>query len=827
MARSRRARKRQSRQEGAAQPASRPQTEEHPQPHSPTTAEEPVGQIVRRIHLLYLHGIGVRHRGRYVDRTMRQMATALLAWDEPDWAPCDMPRECGPAQFGDHAHAYVPTESGLAALTIQAFYWGADVPKQRARTVAWWMVRAAFALSLLQLAAPVGALARPNARLAELFEPSVLTRRTRSRRNLAIVAAYFLLTLAAVLLPFWLLWVVLKAITTVAAGVLGAGVVLGIPLVVWGLSGRYWRGVGLAIIGSTYLSLLLFINFGETQPSGMHSFIALGGLLAIAAMIIGLINLLSHQWARRAADRIASTLLLVNDALVWCSDRQFRDWVIAECDRRISGSGADDLVLVGHSQGGSILTEWSRTQPTQSKVHTLITLGSGQGVLATLHEVLSHRLRYGVGTWLAVLLYAATVILVLFEALVSIAPRLRELLEVWYLAFQALWTAPLADPYRALALMESYAGSPDESFEPIISGLSETPALPSTIWLVGIALGFFLVAVNGFIRPLASAILERSQLDAPGYDLSGTRDPISKPLHVLASSERLRRIPQTGSTLLDHFTYLDNRIVVLPAIAVFVRLAAEGLHLHDQERRALDEYFAGGVGEHLAGLKSLQAIRWIVSIICAPAVVAVIVGASVGNDVSNAEFAGIVALVALWTGTLWACTLRGNYLLQRNSALAAQEQTLYQIGNTRNSRRSVLWASMMILLALPLVGALFPPPGGSWEAWASSENAAVLDATQSLAALAFWVLLLAALLFLRGSRIARPVTVVAAGIAAAGWVWMGSPIAIAASVAIGLIGIVCVSSPLLGRRPVLAGGIEPRDAERSGGDELESGSRRA
>jgi hypothetical protein len=642
--------------------------------------------------------------------------------------------ECALRTHGAHEHTLFDVEGEPVELTSQPFHWGADVLPRRPPVVGWWVFRAALAVTLLQLISPWGVFVRRARWGAKIY------RKYRRRAIWGAILFSPVLASGTFLLAFaligWLIWLVLRASVIFVGGV---------------------------------VALVLIPLYG------------------------GLVWVVARAWPGRAR-QLWKPMLRVNDALVWCSDDNFRNWVVAQCTARIEVAEADHCVLIGHSQGGSILTEWTREADLERNSATLLTFGSGQGLLATLHEALrGWRVLQSFFATLAVLLFVAATIFLARTFAVS-TPSVVPMLRTARTLLQASWLGNLVrDDYLSSAAEASaeMARSSNIAVLELLTGDSEPPAeflFAGFVFSVVTILLF--AAVLTVIGPLARPILDRCATGADGMDISATHDPISKPLHVLGGEGRLRRLPQTGSMALDHVRYASNRIAVWPAIEATVRDALQRKRFDNESRATWDRAHFAELYEHQAELGTLRNLRVIAAILAILPIVALL---SPGiHDYLAAAAAGAVA-IATWC----AATLRGAYLLERNSALASNGM-LGEIARRRMSRRSIPRAFGLGIVALSLFGALMLPAdlGGI----VRPTSIVAVEVAQVLANSGFFIGMLAALMFVRGSLLARPIAFAAIAFAVLGWLALGSEASRIWWIGTAVLGAVITFSPLFHAR---------------------------
>ncbi|WP_307096199.1 hypothetical protein [Arthrobacter sp. V1I9] len=465
---------------------------------------------------------------------------------------------------------------------------------------------------------------------------------------------------------------------------------------------------------------------------------------------------------------VSGKVKLASDALAWCSDETFRETVIKDCERRVARANADATILVGHSQGGSILTEMVRNQTKPRKNQSLITLGSGQAILATLYEARSHPMLI----WLTAIGAALTMFLLFFGLLLAPSQlALRGL--IWMgtavsAVVQNLWAWPLADAFRVdttyRALADQTRLFADDNFRGAIVSLTEPQLIPPIEILLPIALynGLLYLLIVLVVVPTGRAIMERTRANVEGRDLSANRDLVSKPLEVMGLPTRVVRIEQTGRLMLDHTSYLQNRVSVMPVIARQIdnfarRHPAPSIDILDADY------------EHRQQLWVLRPFQWLFGL----------------SLVLNLSFASPRLAIASAINFVAFCVISSlslvyaRHLLFRNSALGptSEEAFLAKSGRARRARKSWRRALVLLVFAVPQAGSLITPYQGTWESWAAPAEAASLASAVPAGTGAFFTLTFSALLFVRGSQIAKPVSVMALCLSAQVVLLMGTPMA--------------------------------------------------
>lgn len=384
--------------------------------------------------------------------------------------------------------------------------------------------------------------------------------------------------------------------------------------------------------------------------------------------------------------RLRST---IGDALAWSTDEHSREVVKQKLTDALRGAGTLKVVLIGHSQGGSIAAELEPELRAEGREVRLVTLGSGHGLLAAMHNVLPRwSLAKSLVSWTALIAFSALTIAaltsVLEPALHTVAP----------LAAAPLRIAGYAWLTNLLPLTEIRGLVHGIDVAPVINSQLTQPfylppiAIPAEI--ASTVLAVLLLTIG--LEP-ARSLSAATHTEAPGIDIVATHDLVAAAMLQVGPVERRRRVRQCGSLLLDHTSYLRNGSVVLGLLAEQVEHAA-GLPEDDDNdlgATAMEEY-------HGAGL----AMRgWTRPLLCA-----LIVGAF-------GWFAGGRIAPAIWLPTAGACCLAASFALTASSARWLTH-ALYELDASywmavvrereRWRRAQARWAGIWALAGTPLIG---------------------------------------------------------------------------------------------------------------------------
>ncbi|WP_221584744.1 hypothetical protein [Microbacterium sp. G2-8] len=226
----------------------------------------------------------------------------------------------------------------------------------------------------------------------------------------------------------------------------------------------------------------------------------------------------------------------VTDALGWTSDPETRFGVIELVAARVLEVGAQHTVLIGHSQGGAIATNASRVlDPNRT---TLVTMGTGQALLAPVRASLGVPGASIVALVVAILTYVAAALVVMRALFVGVFEAIAGAVA----AVRALRTDPTSVP------------------DAVASAMFSPGALAALVCIPLIALAVIVYA--RVFSPAVEGVRDLCRPDLPGVDMCATFDLVSHPFTVLGDPSRVTKIVQSAS-LADHARYFANEIEVL------------------------------------------------------------------------------------------------------------------------------------------------------------------------------------------------------------------------------------------------------------------------
>jgi hypothetical protein len=446
----------------------------------------------------------------------------------------------------------------------------------------------------------------------------------------------------------------------------------------------------------------LLLGLIDTLAAGLTAFERFvdfrGGFIELAHSTWQLVSTFLRAVMSPALTLFVAVAVLVNprlratigDALAWSTDEPSRERVKRKLTDVLRDVETSKVVLIGHSQGGSIAAELEPALREDGREVRLVTLGSGHGLLAAMHTVLPRwSIAKSLLSWAVLLAFSVLTIATLVSGLAPALHPVAPLAAAPVRLGGYMWLSKLVPLAQSHGLLLHGA-----NVAPIIKDqLSQPFYLPPVAGpteIVSTALGMLLIVIGP--EP-ARRLRAATHTEAPGIDIVATHDLVAAAMLQLGPPERRRRVSQCGSLLLDHTSYLRNGCVVLGLLAEQIERAA-GLPEDDSEdlgALATEEY-------HRAGLALRGWTR--------PLLFALIVG-------SFAWFAaGRVAPVA-WVSAAGACCLAASLALTASSvrwltralqALDAGYWTAVVRERERWRRARSRWAGVLALASTPLIG---------------------------------------------------------------------------------------------------------------------------
>ena len=298
------------------------------------------------------------------------------------------------------------------------------------------------------------------------------------------------------------------------------------------------------------------------------------------------------------------------DPMAWTADAGSRKDVIDTVISQIRDHRAEHLVLVGHSQGGAILSDVVNNWRSTPKPN-LITLGSGQVILSVAHEVGDRKKAIGA------ILFTVLAVLYGIFALICILPMISLLINCigfvvtsgMSFAYAAWVTAN--DLSRGLAMMLQNTEAQTSFLQGLLSSVISYPLAPLAVGVIFFGIAFMGASVC-YKREIEEVIdsIKESRLTAEGVDISARQDYVSSPMSVMGNPERVQRIPMRGLFPFDHTSYFMHDHLALRRIVETVEGYISGGDSVPESRERQD----GEVNEYSA---RLHGIGWTIALVAA------------------------------------------------------------------------------------------------------------------------------------------------------------------------------------------------------------------
>lgn len=467
---------------------------------------------------------------------------------------------------------------------------------------------------------------------------------------------------------------------------------------------------------------------------------------------------------------------LLSDPLAWTNDEESRAGILDHVNGRVEAAylrGYRNYVIIGHSQGGSIATRLHSAWPHKKDPLTVVTLGTGDGILGFVRAT-----RSTISTPVTAFVFILYSLFVIFSTLVLIAPTYALL----RLAFEGVAGAVTAGGavwqygYNHAAAAATLARLDAQSGSGLTSALTNStylPLLPTTI--LGVMGALAIISTIALVKPVIPKIVDEVTTDAPGFDLIALHDPVSSPLVVLLpDSHRLRTrvITQLDSALTDHTTYFANAVGVLSGLCNYLLSLSDGSPMPpcQADLDSTSTILRSQIVSH----------RWLRGL-------AIALSLPLIYQLSRSFTAWLPSLLLSLTfcATVAAVSIRRRRaLLIHNSAMVglANGNYLRVLSEFRRRRRSPVFALLYVLLSLPLIGASVPNI-------AASGNAAVRNVV-GLAGLVGVLMVATAWAVAIGSTAAGPTGTLAALAASVLWLVQGNAYAASLSGIYLVIGVI-------------------------------------
>jgi hypothetical protein len=526
--------------------------------------------------------------------------------------------------------------------------------EQSAHVLADWWTRADRSIAATRRTCPAGC------RLAPGHVHMLLRDRTRSR--------------AVDLEPlYWADWVRRPGAARCAWLVLQVGLLIGLvdlssaALTFFKHADGWFDG----IFGMTRTFVRMLTGFGRALTAP---------LVTLAACIAVLVN-----------PRVRST---VGDALAWTLDAPSHERVMSELTALLR-VGEEPLVLVGHSQGGSIAAMLEPRLRQTGRDVRLVTLGSGHGLLSAMRSVLPRwSLLKSLVSWATVLAFVSLLVVGLLEILLVGLRPLGILLTGGVRIAGYAWLTEILSTARLHELLLRGTNLAPLVKSQLLQPIQPIPSAAQPAQYVAIVLAALLLSIGlDPIRRLRAATLTA----AAGVDIVATHDLVAATMLQLTPLERLRRVDQCGSVLFDHTTYLRNGWSVLPLIAEQIELASGLLPQAPPRLQTAHGQPTNAQRHHLAGVAMRAWTR--------PLSIAAIVACAVWFTAGRVAPTVWIPTTVLCCVAAWAAVTRSS--VRWLTAWSDFTQSIPPSGPSvidGDKRTRQWWPGILALAATPLLG---------------------------------------------------------------------------------------------------------------------------
>lgn len=380
----------------------------------------------------------------------------------------------------------------------------------------------------------------------------------------------------------------------------------------------------------------------------------------------------------------------IGDALAWSTDASSHARVTQEVIGKLRRSAGRSVVLIGHSQGGAILAQLEPHLRAPGRDLRLVTLGTGHGLLSAVEQVLPDWAAWrSIVTWTALLAYASLAIAAVGSVTLTLLSPLRPVLAAPLRIGAGAW---LTHSVPA-SLTEPLLRQGSQIFSVAQNQLAHPFVLPPFLIPVEILGSIVALLILALCVGRAGSLQEAVDTEARGVDIVATHDLVAGSMLQLGPAERLRRVSQCGSLLLDHITYFRNGCAVLPVLAAQVEATA-GLHddLADPDGDApmAQYHHAGLVLRGWTRPLLIATVAFVADWLCAGRVAALI------------WIPLTAAAVALVSAATTASSAR--WLRRALAAAHADPLRAVTLERGREARTSRWWALLLLVTAIPLVG---------------------------------------------------------------------------------------------------------------------------
>lgn len=378
------------------------------------------------------------------------------------------------------------------------------------------------------------------------------------------------------------------------------------------------------------------------------------------------------------------------DAMAWTADPESRIAIRENVTQQVFERQFEHLVLVGHSQGGAILSDvvnsWKSTP-----VPVLMTLGSGQVILMVAHKVRNRKETVGAFVFAGLAIsYGICALLGIFPMLSLAINFIGFVLTSGMTISYATWVTA-NDLSQGAVMMAQYIEA-QAGVAPAYLASAITFSFTPIVVIVVVFGGAFCVAGLIFRRQISDVIVavNDSRLNAAGMDISARQDYVSSPMSVMGNPVRFLRIPMRGLFPFDHTSYFrHNQLALRPIVeSVEDKLSSDNSVTERAELRD------GEVSEYAA---RLNGVGWTIALVAAVLAFSIAVFGFPGGRVTIflVSLSAFAATILLYIFSTWV-------LLNRSAQLPLWH--LSDAWRSRLNSRNRLTGAVMLMVGVFTLG---------------------------------------------------------------------------------------------------------------------------
>lgn len=374
------------------------------------------------------------------------------------------------------------------------------------------------------------------------------------------------------------------------------------------------------------------------------------------------------------------------DAMAWTAAPESRKAIRENVIEQIRADNHEHTILIGHSQGGAILSdivnEW-----TEKSSPILMTLGSGQVILSTARLVDTRKKVVGAIVYISLLVLYGIAAIAVILPLVSVLLNFLGIIAGSGIALASVVWAIANDLELGFLLLGQFADSQMGLLPALTRSVLSIPIAPVAV--VAVMFGALLLLAGAVFRKQINEIIvamKDSQVKAAGVDISAHQDYVSSPMSVMGNPKRFLRIPMRGIFPLDHTSYFQSRHLALRPIVEAAEELVESKYPESKPGARLND----GRCEYSA---RLHAIGWAI------ALAGVILTFLTSSSIRPESFVLVVGVLVFGVAVAILLYVLATWLLLRDSS-ARSLGHLTEDWKSRNRSRSRSTGIVLLVVGL-------------------------------------------------------------------------------------------------------------------------------